>query len=169
MANKIISFGSSDESFIDTDLSASSTDSSLDVYLDLNMQSSPSAKIQINGISAQPALYKIEKNANVKAVVGALKNIFSWIPGERILLPEFGSRLKYLLYEGINAQTEEAIVAEIRQSVSEWEPRAQITEVRNVSTIDDTEDNTIHLEVIFTIPGLSEEQYSYSFTYNRPE
>jgi len=38
--------------------------------------------------------------------------------------------------------------------------------IYNVSTIDDTEDNTIHLQVVFTIPGLDDEQYTYSFTYH---
>ena len=93
---------------------------------------------------------------NANAVKGALHNIFTWIPGERILLPEFGSRLYSLLYEGITPQTEERIVAEIRHCVSEWEPRADIVEIRNISTIDDTEDNTIHIEVVFTVKGLDD-------------
>jgi phage baseplate assembly protein W len=86
-----------------------------------------------------------------------LHNIFTWRPGERILNPEFGSRLYTLLYEGITPETEERIAAEIRSCVSEWEPRVQITEIRDISTIDETENNTIHLEVIFIIPSLSNE------------
>jgi phage baseplate assembly protein W len=47
-----------------------------------------------------------------------LHNIFTWRPGERVLNPEFGSRLYQLLYEGIIPETEEQIVAEIRHCVS---------------------------------------------------
>ena len=68
--------------------------------------------------------YKISKNVNAKAVMGAIHNIFTWIPGERILLPEFGSKLQLLLYEGITPLTEERITAEIRGLMTEWEPRA---------------------------------------------
>lgn len=112
---------------------------------------------------------KIAKSVNVKAVRNSIHNIFTWIPGERILLPEFGSRLYLMLYEGITPLTEERIIAEIRSCMTEWEPRAQIVEIRNASNIDDTEDNTIHIEVVFTIPSLSDEQYIYSFTYDMPQ
>ena len=110
--------------------------------------------------------FKIARSVNVRAVRNSLRNIFTWIPGERILLPEFGSTLYMLLYEGITQLTEERIVSEIRQCVSEWEPRANIVEIRNASTIDDTEDNVIHIEVVFTIPELSDEQYIYSISYD---
>lgn len=149
MANKVFQIGrvSQDDS---------STQYKLEVYRDLSMESSYAS-----------GSYKVQKNVNANAVRKALHNIFTWIPGERILNPEFGSRLYALLYEGITPLTEERIVAEIRQCVSEWEPRANIVEIRNISNIDDTEDNTIHIEVIFTIKGLDDKQYAYSFTYTR--
>lgn len=124
---------------------------------------------RINKILKKISVYKIDKLINVQAIINSLRNIFTWRPGERILNPEFGSRLYTLLYEGITPETEERIMAEIRHCVSEWEPRIAITEVRDISTIEETEDNTIHLEVIFVIPSLSDEQYSYSFKYNRSE
>lgn len=109
---------------------------------------------------------KVARSANVRAVRNSLRNIFTWIPGERVLLPEFGSKLHTLLYEGITPLTEERIIAEIRSCVTDWEPRANIVEIRNASNIDDTEDNVIHIEVVFTIPSLSDEQYIYSLTYD---
>ena len=157
---------------MNTDLSTSLSSSvSKEVFLDIDTHSALngknySAKDRDGRYVDQWNTWKIEKSVNVKAIYNSLRNIFTWIPGERILLPEFGSRLRSLLYEGITPQTEEAIAAEIRGCVSEWEPRVQIVEIRNISTVDDTEDNTIHLEVVFTIPSLSEEQYTYSFSYN---
>ena len=113
------------------------------------------------------SIYGIDKLINVQAIINSLHNIFTWRPGERILNPAFGSRLYTLLYEGITPETEERIAAEIHSCVSEWEPRVSISEIRDISTTDDTENNTIHLEVVFTIPSLSDEQYHYSFVYNR--
>ena len=113
------------------------------------------------------SIYGIDKLINVQAIINSLHNIFTWRPGERILNPEFGSRLYTLLYEGITPETEERIASEIHSCVSEWEPRISITEIRDISTTDDTENNTIHLEVVFTIPSLTDEQYHYSFVYNR--
>ena len=42
--------------------------------------------------------FKLEKNINVNAIKQSIKNIFSWIPGERIINPEFGSKLRSYLY-----------------------------------------------------------------------
>lgn len=117
----------------------------------------------------KPYKWRVSKLVNVKAVQNSLRNIFTWTPGERILNPEFGNRLREYLYQGIIPETSEQIVAEIRHCVSEWEPRVNITDVVDVSTTDDHEDNTIHLEIRYTIPELSDEQYSYSFYYNRGE
>ena len=78
------------------------------------------------------------------------------MPGERILLPEFGSNLRLLLYEGITDFNVEQIVAEIRHAVAQWEPRVQVENIVDVSTIEDHENNNVHLKVIYTIPGLSD-------------
>lgn len=151
MANRIVQIGLTPDE-------ALAKKYSLEVYKDISMEAKPAF-----------GSYKVDKKVNVKAVQGAIHNIFTWFPGERILLPEFGSRLYTLLYEGITPLTEERIVAEIRQCVSEWEPRANIVEIRNISDIDNTEDNTIRIEVVFTVKGLDDKQYTYSFTYDRDE
>lgn len=111
---------------------------------------------------------KIGTLTNVNAVRNSLHQIFTWVPGERILLPEFGSNLRKLLYEGITEYNVERIIAEIRHCVSEWEPRVVIQKVVNASSIDDTEDNTVHIEVIYTIPGLTEDQlYSEPIVFEK--
>lgn len=117
----------------------------------------------------KPYKWRVSKLVNVKSVQNSLKNIFSWIPGERILNVEFGSKLRQYLYQGITPETSEQVMAEIRHCVSEWEPRVNITRVVDASTVDDHEDNTIHLEIMYTIPELSEEEYNYSFYYTRGE
>lgn len=117
----------------------------------------------------KPCKWRVSKLVNVKAVQNSLNNIFTWLPGERILNPEFGSRLKQYLYQGIIPETSEKIVAEIRHCISEWEPRVSLIEVVDVSTTEDHEDNVIHLEIRYTIPDISDEQYSYSFYYSRGE
>lgn len=114
-----------------------------------------------------PYRWRVSKLVNVKAVQSSLHHIFTWTPGERIINPEFGNRLKVYLYEGITEFNVEQIKSEIRQCVSKWEPRANIIAIDDVSTIDDTEDNTVHLEITYTIPDLSDEQFVYSYYYKR--
>ena len=76
--------------------------------------------------------YNVGKLVNVNAVQNSLHQIFTWIPGERVINPEFGSKIRTYLYEGITDQNIEAITAEIYQCVSEWEPRVVIDRVVNV-------------------------------------
>jgi phage baseplate assembly protein W len=154
MGNKVMTFGNT--SYAET---VGNVLHPMEVFKDVSMTSNTTSK---NGSYEA----KVGKNVNVVAVQKALDNVFTWFPGERILLPEFGSRLRSLLYEGITPITEERIIAEIHRCVTEWEPRASIMKIVNVSVVDDTEDNTIHLQVVFTIPQLNDEQYTYSFTYH---
>ena len=129
-----------------------------EVYRDVSMISD-----KVNGN------FKISKDVNVKAVFNSLHNIFTWMPGENILFPDFGSRLRKMLYEQITDYNVEQIVAEIRGVVLKYEPRVNIIKVVNVSDINDTENNTVRLDIIFTIPSLSNEQYNYSYIYKRTD
>ena len=184
MGNKVIKFGKSENTTADANIPSKDISKVKEVYIDLSMIGKPNIKNKMPRITDQKyklfctlaqehpnatkAMYRrlgpwaTDTNINVRAVQGSLRNIFTWVPGERILNPEFGSKIRKLLYEGLTDYNVEQIVSEIRHCVSEWEPRVQIQNVINIGTVDDTEDNTVHLEVIYTIPGLSEEQYHYS-------
>lgn len=109
--------------------------------------------------------YKLAKLVNVQAVFNSLHNIFTWTPGERILNPEFGNKLKTYLFDGITDFTAESIIAEIRRCIAEYEPRVNVVSINNASTTNDTENNTIQIDIVFTIPSLSREQFIYSYTY----
>jgi len=130
---------------------------------------------QYNSLQVQTAWYKagmsksnyaIDKSVNVRAVQNAIDNIFSWIPGERVLDPEFGTGIYTLLYEGITNLTEERIVADIRNSIQRCEPRVVNVQVSNASSTDDTEENTIRLEIYYQIRGLEDIRFRKTLTVN---
>ena len=110
-------------------------------------------------------LSKIDVLINIEAVKNSLKQIFTWIPGERIINPEFGSNLRKLLYEGLTTYNRELIAAEIKHAVSVWEPRVQIESVVNAGNVDYDENNTVYLEIVYTIPSLTDEQFKYRYEY----
>lgn len=109
------------------------------------------------------AHFKLQKNINVTAVKQAVRNIFTWIPGERILNPEFGSKLRNYLYEGITPYNQEQIMAEIRHCFTEWEPRAHLDKVVNLTDVDDEENNTVRMDIVYSIPSLTDEQFLYRY------
>lgn len=120
-----------------------------------------------NKVQNAKAKYKLSKNVNVRAIQQSLHNIFTWIQGERILNPEFGCRLREYLYEGITDYNKEQIMAEIRHCIIEWEPRVSLVKVVDMSSVGDTEDNMVVIDIVYAIPSLSDEQYRYSFKYKK--
>lgn len=102
----------------------------------------------------------IDKNIDERAIKTSLYNIFSWAPGERVINPEFGSKLMKYLYNGITATNQEQIVAEIKNCCMKWEPRVFVQDVINLTTTKDIEDKTVNLEIRYSIPSISEKQYS---------
>ena len=149
MSNKIITLSYYDEN-------ASSKISNLIVYKDIST-------ISLNGSKRE-----LTNNINVKAVKTALHNCFLWEPGERVLLPEFGSNLRLYLYEGITDLNIEIIMSEIQTCVTKWEPRVKISNIQNIKSTETTENNTIVLNIIYTIDGLSNEQFNYTYVYTKP-
>lgn len=121
------------------------------------------ANLAYNNTVRKRAHFKLDKNINAIAVKNALHNIFSWTPGERILNPQFGSNLRKYLYEGITDANKELIMAEIRNCIALWEPRVNLERVVDISTTSDTEHNTVKIEIIYSIPSLSPQQYSYIY------
>ena len=118
---------------------------------------------------ACPWNYIISKLVNVNAVKNSIKQIFTWIPGERIINPEFGSNLRKYLYEPITEENQERIVAEIRQCALRWEPRIIVDRVVKATTTDDVENNTVKLDIYYRIKGLNDKQFMYQYEYSRPK
>lgn len=112
--------------------------------------------------------FKVSKSINVKAVQNAIENIFNFIPGERILYPEFGSRIRYYLYEGITARNVEQLIAEINTSFLKFDERVIVDDIKDVSEIADTDDNTVVLRITYHIKDLPLQYYTYDYSYVRP-
>jgi phage baseplate assembly protein W len=108
--------------------------------------------------------FAIVRSINVEAVKNSLRNIFSWQQGERILDPEFGSRLREYLYQGLTQFNIEQIISEINRVVLYYEPRVTITEIRNITSIDDQENNIVRLDIIYKIIGLNDEEFNFIYT-----
>lgn len=77
-------------------------------------------------------------------------------PGERILHPQFGTKLHPFLFENMDGQTEEMIRREVRHSLSMWEKRIWDIEVE----IDRMQkrQGELHIAVTYRIAGWQERE-----------
>jgi phage baseplate assembly protein W len=80
-----------------------------------------------------------------------LKNLLLTARGERIMLPEFGSGLRQLLFEPIDDLFEEKVSKTIVDSVSFWLPYINIEEIDVEMTDELKNKNQVNLHLKFTV------------------
>ena len=107
--------------------------------------------------------YSAKQLIDINAVANSLNNIFSWTPGERVLDPTFGANIKKVLFEGITAQNSELIRAEVQTAIAKYEPRIQLEDIYDISTASDTENNTIVLRIVYSVPSLPGQKFTYDY------
>lgn len=147
MGNKTVSFSNS---------SPSEKKAYTYTYADISMEAATSSAVKTAGI---PPKFVFAKKLDVDAVKGAVKNIFSWIPGERILEPEFGNTIHRYLYEGITKYNAEQIVNECKMLLARWEPRAAIDRIFKNDSVEEAENNQISIIMVWHVLGLPEQQF----------
>jgi len=69
-------------------------------------------------------------------IVQSIRTILSTVPGERIMNPNFGSKIKYVLFDPMDEITENVIAAEIQDAIIEWEDRVIVTGIEVESLYD---------------------------------
>ena len=158
-----------DDDFIDWEIDTGSSHLSGNIRIGTQLEHFNRWNAMYNAEQRKKSHYKLEKNVNLIAIKQSIHNIFTWQPGERIINPEFGSKLRSYLYEGITDYNQEQIMAEIRHCFSEWEPRAQLDKVINLTDADDRENNTVRIEIQYSVPSLNARQFSYVYEVTKAE
>lgn len=63
---------------------------------------------------------------DVDAINASIENILGTVPGERLFLPDFGSRISELLFQPIDDITASDLRSETIRAIEKWEPRVRI-------------------------------------------
>ncbi len=79
----------------------------------------------------------------------SIRIILDTAPGERVMRPEFGSRIHELVFAPNNAATEGLLIHYVEEALDRWEPRIEIEEI-NVSTAS-SGSATLLAEIKYTI------------------
>jgi phage baseplate assembly protein W len=123
-------------------------------FLDLNI-----------ALSRNPFTDDISTVKNDNAIKQAVKNLVLTTPGEKPFQPLIGSKINDLLFEPLDAFTSDAIRDEIINTINQYEPRVDLTEV-SVEPI--YEGNKFSIEVEYRIVGLPVVE-TITFVLQRPE
>jgi phage baseplate assembly protein W len=68
---------------------------------------------------------------------------------ERVMVPDFGSRLKSQLFDPNDEILVKDIQKEVRKSVTDWDPRIRVTDVM---VEQDINNNTVYITVMYNLP-----------------
>lgn len=116
--------------------------------------------------------YKLKQDSsgNISKVTGgesisqSIKTILSTYPGERHMLPEFGSRLREYLFDPIDIDTLELMEVEIETALERWEPRITI---KNIDITENTNKNQLVINIFYTMIDTGVDD-SFEGRINRP-
>jgi phage baseplate assembly protein W len=110
-------------------------------YTDINLMFSP-----------HPYSKDILTRKNVDAVKTSIQNLILTKNYERPFHPEIGSQVMSLMFENMVPSTIAAIEKSIRNTITKFEPRANLIEV---NIVDKSDSNAIDIEVIFSLNNVS--------------
>ena len=118
-------------------MSATETDLNLNTYIGLSfpLRAGGNQDFQMTKTSLEQAQHNI-------------RNLILTYPGERVNQPEFGCRLRDLLFEQLNDELPTRIDEEVRRSISQWLPYVNVVQVETLTDEGDT--NRVFVQVKYT-------------------
>ena len=88
---------------------------------------------------------------NENAIARSLRNIVFTTPGEKFFNESFGSRITESLFENIDAITANVIVDELRESITRYEPRVRLIDVK---AFPDYDNNGFDVIIVYDVIGV---------------
>ena len=98
----------------------------------------------------QDAQGVLKKVVNVQSVMTSIDNILRTSKGERVMLPEFGSSLKDMIFESMNSPLIDLVSQSIKDEIETWDDRVTVSQIRYLAEPDN---NAVIIELSFVIKG----------------
>ncbi len=87
---------------------------------------------------------------NENAIARSIRNIVFTVPGEKFFNEDFGSEVSQLLFENVDNISALTVRDQIRQSITNFEPRVDL---RTVDVSADFDNNSFDVVIIYNIIG----------------
>lgn len=98
---------------------------------------------------------------DVGAIYTSIDNILGTSPGERVMLPEFASRIRSMLFQPLDDVLGKVLSDEVKRTIETWDDRVSVSQVQFII---DADRSQMTLSVEFTVRGYTETlQYSKRF------
>lgn len=134
---------------------------SKNTYADLALDFSMKSPGGSNQLFANNTKKDLHVNNDFEAISNSLTNIFNTSPGQKILSPNFGSDLRYYLFQPVNEETGKLIGDVILKSIKLYEPRVKIKDIFVLARPDQ---NEYQIDIYCKIPALQNKEFKYQGT-----
>jgi len=94
----------------------------------------------------------IQNSVNLEAIKNSLFNLFTTIPGQKILNPVYGLNLVQYLFTGLTTTNARLIGEAIFSGVQRFEPRIR---TRNINVDPDFDNNQYNISLVIDVPALN--------------
>ncbi len=81
----------------------------------------------------------------------SIQQILDTSPGERVMLPEFGSRLRELIFEPNNAVLKALARVYVTDAIKRWEKRVTVKEVYIDDSPENLDKGMLNIHIVYTI------------------
>ena len=117
-----------------------------DIHLDFEyskFSSNDLARVQINR--------DLRVSFDEDAIKNSLINLFNTRPGQRILIPEYGTNIYGTLFESVTEVTGRTLGNHILHAIERWEPRVKVAKV---NVIADSDEHQYTITIVMYVPTL---------------
>jgi len=94
----------------------------------------------------------IQNSENIEAIKNSLFNLFTTIPGQKILNPIYGLNLTQYLFIGVTAANARLIGEAIFSGIQKYEPRIVI---KNINIVPEFDNNQYNITLVIDVPTLN--------------
>lgn len=134
-------------------------------YRDVRLDFKDNDNLTSKGLYAKSSTTDIEASYDEAAIKNSLMNLFSTMPGQKLLNPDYGLNLSQFLFTAVSTTMARMIGNRIVEGIETYEPRVT---VENVNVFPDEDNSLYQIELRIKIPALSNRKVSFTGLLNQP-
>lgn len=134
-------------------------------YRDVRLDFKNNDNLNTTGLYAEPTTTDIEASHDEAAIKNSLMNLFSTMPGQKLLNPDYGLNLSQFLFVPVSVTMARMIGMKIVEGIETYEPRVT---VENVNVWPDEDNSAYKIELSIKIPALSNQNVSFAGLLTQP-
>ena len=135
------------------------------LYVDLALDLKNNSILPEAGLFRDSTTTDIEASYDEAAIKNSLQNLFTTMPGQKLLNPEYGLNISQFLFLPASKSIARMIGNRILEGIERYEPRVRVSNV-NVKVFEDVSEYQIELSL--TIPKISDSTVSFTGILKQP-